>query len=122
MSLDPTLSDPRPHQETPTHQFLRLLRRVERFAPADLVFHQAQRIETLLRHARQHVPFYADRLRSVFDDDDVLDLSRWQDVPILSVAEARANADRIHAREVPPLAGVALDDRTSGTGGEPFRF
>jgi phenylacetate-CoA ligase len=122
MSVDPIHNDPAPFQATATHQFLRLLRRVERFAPPDLVFHQAQRIETLCRHARQHVPFYAERLRPVFDRDDVLDLSRWRDVPILSPAEARANADRMRAGEVPSLAGPVLDDRTSGTSGEPFRF
>jgi phenylacetate-CoA ligase len=122
MSIDPIRNDPPPLQATATHQFLRLLRRVERYAPHDLVFHQAQRIETLCRHARQHVPFYADRLRPVFDRDDVLDLSRWGDVPILTVAEARANAARMQAAEVPPLAGPILDDLTSGSSGEPFRF
>ena len=44
-------------------QFLDVLRAVERYPLPDLVMHQARRLETLVRHARANVPFYADRLK-----------------------------------------------------------
>jgi phenylacetate-CoA ligase len=117
-----TQTDSPPQQQTPTSQFLRVLRTVERYSVADLVFHQAQRVERLVRHARANVPFYANRLDAAFTSDDVLDLSRWQDVPILSSEAARTDADRLKTMSVPELAGAAVDDLTSGTGGAPFRF
>jgi phenylacetate-CoA ligase len=117
-----TQTDFPPLQQTPTSQFLRLLRTVERYSVPDLVFHQAQRVERLARHARAHVPFYAGRLDVAFTSDDVLDLSRWQDIPILSGETVRAHVDEMRASSVPELAGAKVDDMTTGTSGQPFHF
>jgi phenylacetate-CoA ligase len=115
-------STPNVLEDSTASRFLNVLRAVERFPLSDLIMHQARRVESLVRHARAHVPFYADRLKAVFDADDVVDLSRWQDVPALTTDEARANAAAMTARAVPKFAGEVVQDQTSGTGGEPFHF
>jgi phenylacetate-CoA ligase len=101
---------------------LEVLRQVERYSLPDLVMYQARRLGELLRHAHRHVPYYRDRLPPLFDSADVLDLSRWYDVPLLTPAEAKRNKEALHAVEVPASAGAEVADQTSGTGGEPFRF
>lgn len=119
MVQDSTPSTP---QGSIASRFLNVLRRVERLPVQDLVLHQARRAEVMVRHARSHAPFYADSLAAVFDANDVLDLSRWQEMPILSTQEARANAVALKAREVPAFAGEVMQDQTSGSSGEPFHF
>ncbi len=115
--------DPPPvRAESPAAAFLRVLRLVERYPLGDLVMHQARRVETIVRHARANVPFYAERLNAVFAADDVLDLSRWGSVPVLTAADVRANAEALRARSVPDLAGDAVGDQTSGTGGDALHF
>jgi phenylacetate-CoA ligase len=103
-------------------RFLGVLREVERYPLPDLVMHQARRVETLVRHARANVPFYAERLGRAFDAGDALDLSRWLELPILTTAEARANSEAMRAKSVPDYAGRPVMDQTSGTGGESFHF
>ena len=47
-------------------QFRDVLAETERLSFDELQAYQQQLIEPLLLHARQHVPFYAQRLASVF--------------------------------------------------------
>lgn len=109
----------RPPKRSPA---LEVLRQVERYSLSDLVMYQARRLGELLRHAHRHVPYYRDRLAPLFDSGDVLDLSRWHEVPLLTPAEARRNKEALQASEVPASAGAAVADQTSGSGGEPFHF
>ena len=111
-----------PQSKEPGQQVLERLRDLERRPVEALVLYQARRLETLLRHARQTVPFYKDRLDAVFDADGTLDLSRWQDVPVLARQEAQEHAEHLKATMIPADAGNALPDRTMGSGGSPFHF
>ncbi len=106
----------------PGQQVLERLRDLERRPVEALVLYQARRLETLLRHARQNVPFYKHRFDAVFDADGTLDLSRWSKVPLLTRREAQENADHLKATMIPADAGNALPDRTMGSGGSPFHF
>ena len=44
---------------------------------------QRKNLAKLLRHAREHVPFYAHRLDPVFTPSGDIDWSRWSELPIL---------------------------------------
>lgn len=111
-----------PIQPSPAQRYLAHLRKIERRPLADLVFHQARLLEPLVRHALSYVPFYSDSLSVVFDKDDILDLSRWQDVPLLSHEVAETNREALKATQIPASAGNAVADRTTGSGGTPFHF
>jgi phenylacetate-CoA ligase len=111
-----------PAKPTPAQAYLIHLRRLERLPLQDFVFTQARILERLVRHAREHAPFYKERLKPAFDGDDILDLSRWHDVPVLQRAEAEANAKCLKSATIPAHAGIEVPDRTSGTGGSPFHF
>ena len=47
-------------------QFRDVLAETERLSPDELEAYQQQLLEPLFLHARQHVPFYAQRLAPVF--------------------------------------------------------
>lgn len=91
---------------------------------AEIVAYQAKLLERLARHARAHVPFYRDgrRLAPLFRADDHFDMAGWSDVPLLSRAEAHANADALVAETVPPEMRPLVADCTSGSTGTPLRF
>jgi len=103
-------------------QLLESFRYVERLPLSDLGFYQARLLEKVVRHCRRHVPFYANRLDAAFGSDDVFDMSRWRDVPILLTKDARAAGEALRSRMVPVGAGKVTKDRTTGTSGEPFYF
>ncbi len=85
--------------------------------------YQRELIERLLRHARARVPFYREgRLDPLFAADGAIAWGRWGEVPVLTRAEAQANAERLFADEVPPECGAVLDGRTSGSTGRPLHF
>jgi len=63
-------------------QFRDVLAETERLSPDELEAYQRQLLEPLLLHARQHVPFYAQRLAPVFPGGK-LDLSRVHEIPTL---------------------------------------
>ena len=117
--MTPTIE---PAQLSPAQRYLAHLRKIERRPLADLVFHQARLLESLVRHAVSYVPFYADSLSVVFDKDNILDLSRWHDVPLLCHDVAEANREALKATQLPASAGNAVADRTTGSGGSPFHF
>jgi len=102
--------------------FIKLLRDLERRPLEDLVRYQARRLEELARHARAWSPFYKDRLAPAFDRDDHIDFARWNDVPILTRADAQANGKALAAEMIPAKVGNYIEDQTSGSGGSAFHF
>ena len=81
--------------------------------------YQEQLLEPLFLHARQHVPFYAQRLVPVFPGGK-LDLSRFDEIPILTRAQAQANVKTLAALDLPPHVGPVETEETSGSTGRPF--
>jgi phenylacetate-CoA ligase len=100
-------------------QFRDVLAETERLAPDELQTYQQKLLEPLLQHARQHVPFYAERLAPLFRGTTP-DLSRFQEIPILTRAQAQANVKALAARDLPPHVGPAEAEETSGSTGRPF--
>ncbi len=78
-------------------------------------------LERLCRHARDTTPFYAERLKPLFDRDDVFRLEAWNDIPFLSRSELRAEFDALKSLQVPENFGGSFVVQTSGSTGQPVR-
>jgi phenylacetate-CoA ligase len=94
-------------------------------APRDRIrAYQLHLLEKLVRHARAHVPFYRDsgRLDTLLRRDGSIDWARWEQIPILTRAEALANYQALMAERVPREMLPLEDDCTSGSTGEPLPF
>lgn len=100
-------------------QFRDVLAETERLSFDELQAYQRKLIEPLLLHARQHVPFYVQRLAAVFPAGK-LDVSRFHEIPILTRAQAQANVKALAARDLPPHVGPVETEETSGSTGRPF--
>jgi phenylacetate-CoA ligase len=100
-------------------QFRDVLAETERLGPDELQSYQHKLLELLLQHARQHVPFYAQRLAPLFRGTTP-DLSRFHEIPILTRARAQANVEALAARDLPPHLGPVETEETSGSTGRPF--
>jgi phenylacetate-CoA ligase len=81
--------------------------------------YQREQLEQLLRHARQNVPFYEDRLDVVFRPDRSIDWNRWGEIPILKRQELADHREEMLAHIVPAGHGEARDYTTSGSSGLP---
>lgn len=90
----------------------------------EVVRRQAALLERLVRHAHANVPFYRDsgRLKPLFRADGAFDMAGWNDVPVLTRNEAKANEDALHARVTPPDMGELAGYSTSGSTGTPLKF
>jgi len=75
----------------------------------------------LLAHAWHQVPAYGERLAPLFSADGHIDLSRWQDVPVLTRNGAQADTRSFYARQVPAQAGETFEQQTSGSTGMPLK-
>ena len=73
------------------NQFLKALERTERMPLRDLARYQERLLIRLVRHASENLPYYHRRLAPVFTADGNVDLSRWNDLPILTRDEAVAH-------------------------------
>jgi phenylacetate-CoA ligase len=99
---------------------LELLDQTERMPPADLAHYQEDLLTALVRHARDNTAFYADRLSCLFDSRGEVDLSRWNDVPILDRDDVIARGRDMRADRVPPELGKIGEIHTSGSTGTPL--
>jgi phenylacetate-CoA ligase len=102
-------------------KFRDVLAETERLPPDQLRAYQENLLAPLIGHARRNVPFYESRLAPLFSSE-ALDLSRWNEVPILTRAEAQGNTQALTARIVPPHAGAIEGGETSGSTGRPLRY
>ena len=104
----------------PTLRYLRELERTQWCTLEELQGLQSARLERLMLHAYEHVPYYA----ALFDEAglrprDVRTLRDLGRVPILTREAARRAGDRRRST-VPPFATILK--RTGGSTGEPLTF
>jgi phenylacetate-CoA ligase len=97
-------------------RYLKLLERTERQSLPELAAYQEQLLEALVRHASENVPFYRERL-ACLSTADGLDLSHWNEVPILEREEAIAVGQALRASRVPDGYGDVVETWTSGSTG-----
>lgn len=100
--------------------FRKVLAATERLSANDLRQYQQPLLGKLLEHARQHAPFYRDRLAPVFQGNAVQH-ARWTEIPILTREAAQRNVTALRATSTPPHLGKSSESETSGSTGRPFR-
>ncbi len=103
-------------------EYLATLAQTERLPPHQIVAYQLGLVERLVRHARDNVPFYRDRLNCLFRSDGSFDHAGWSEVPILERAEAAAHSLDMRAELNPQQYGVTAEVQTSGTVGPALKF
>jgi len=101
-------------------QFLGALAKTERMPLPALAHYQEGLLKRLVAHARETLPFYRARLDCLVNAAGEIDLSRWNDVPILSRADVIAAGDAMQVKELPREYGEIRALRTSGSSGVPL--
>jgi phenylacetate-CoA ligase len=103
-------------------RYLAALGRTEWLPPTDLNRYQRELLERLVRHARERVPFYQDRLACLFAPDGTLDFSRWHEVPIVERIDVATHRAAMSTPDLPELYGPVRETRTTGTTGDRLYF
>jgi phenylacetate-CoA ligase len=89
----------------------------------ELLMHQLQQVERLLRHARSTVPYYRDRYASSESSSTaILTLAAYRRLPTMSRRDIQDAGDALHSRALDPRFGSAFAVHTSGSTGEPVRL
>jgi phenylacetate-CoA ligase len=81
--------------------------------------YQRMQLGQLLRHARENVPFYQNRLNCVFDSDDEIVWSQWEQLPILKREDLRQQSNLLLSKVNPTSHGATQTSSTSGSTGIP---
>ncbi len=103
--------------------FFDTLLKTQHLEQPKMLIYQRQLLERLLRHARQHVPFYRrGRLDVLFDARDQVQWERWEDVPVLTRPEAQENSTALYSEFLPKECGEVVSGMTSGSTGRPLEF
>jgi len=111
-------TDAKPPDLAVIRRVLSLLDETQWLDPDELRRRQFDRLLAVLQHARNRVPFYAERLAH-FDLDQPLDEARWQTIPILTreALQSAGEAIRAQATDRQRLGWKTLI--TSGSTGRP---
>jgi phenylacetate-CoA ligase len=79
---------------------------------------QFKHLEKLVRHARETVPYYRDRI-AAFDASS--GEQGWRTLPILTRRHVQENTDALLSERIPARAGKQYMKQSSGSTGEPVR-
>ena len=76
---------------------------------------QFRQLGPLLRHARETVPYYRERLEAAgVRPGAAMTQDGFAKIPILTRAEVRAAGDALHSRQVPPAHAPLARGQSSG--------
>lgn len=103
-------------------KFRNVLAETEQLRPDKLQAYQENLLGPLVLHAQRNVPFYKDLLAPVVRRSTDLDLTRWDQLPILTRAKVQQNFRSLTAGVVPPYAGAVTAGETSGSTGRPVHY
>ena len=93
------------------------------FAPERFLEIQMQQLGELLRHARQHVPFYRERFNQAgIDPAAPLTPETFRQLPLLRRADVQAAGKALFSLAPPRQHGKAIPGRTSGSTGRPLEY
>ncbi len=93
------------------------------FPPERLLEIQMQQLGELLSHARQHVPFYRERLDwPEIDPAAALNLETFRQLPLLRRADVQAAGKALFSLAPPRQHGKSIPGRTSGSTGRPVEY
>lgn len=80
--------------------------------------HQFLQLKPLLKHCIDYVPYYNDRLKSLFSSDIPTE-EEWLSIPLLTRDEVQTNGLQLRAKAIPPGHGKISKQFTSGSTGKP---
>lgn len=92
----------------------------EMWSPEQLRQAQFMQLAQLLRHARDTVPFYRDRLSGF--GEGLPDAAAFARIPLLQRQEIQDHFDQLQSSALPADHGLAMEAQTSGSTGRPIRF
>ncbi|WP_306257922.1 phenylacetate--CoA ligase family protein [Pararhizobium sp. IMCC21322] len=101
-------------------RFVKLLDQSQHFPAQRLKALQDRGLQRFLRHANEEVPANKQRLAPLFSSGPEPDLSRWQEIPILTRSHAQEESRELRAASVPKQAGATQTKHTSGSTGTPL--
>jgi phenylacetate-CoA ligase len=85
-----------------------------------LMRYQDSQLQQMLAHAAAQVPFYEKPLSRIKLEDGRFDLTRWQELPVISRATVETDYEAFQARSLPPGHQSVLTGSTSGSEGASF--
>lgn len=106
-------------QEEQTRRFFETFIESQWWQPERLQELQHENLSKLLRYARRYVPFYAERLDSVFRSDGSIDWSNWTRIPILRRGDMLHSGEQMRSMAMPGSHGRVRYEKTSGSTGDP---
>jgi len=102
-------------------EYYRELNESQWWSPDEIATLQLKRLNTLLKHAYQNVPYYAQKFREVdLEPDDIKTLDDLPKLPILTRQEIRENLPNLVAKNFPHSKIIPY--ATGGSTGEPLQF
>ena len=115
VAAPPTEVGSEPWRTSAEAGFMKVLEKSDRISAYEMRASLVRPLKTLLRHAREHVPFYSDRLGMLFSSDGTIDLRAWKDVPIVHRADVANRRGDFSARTLPRLQASISHVSTGGT-------
>lgn len=100
-------------------QLLGVFAQTEKWPPKQLATAQFRQLRTLLRHARETVPFYREHLAGFDLDGADLKLDHWRQIPLLTRRVLQDKGDALLSEKPPPEHGKGGKVTTSGSTGMP---
>jgi phenylacetate-CoA ligase len=98
------------------------LAKTERMSHGDLKQYQEMLLVHLVRHACDELRFYRSRLDALFKANGEVDLSRWNEVPILRRDEVSVHGRKMRVPHLPAGYGEIRNFQTSGSTGVPLEI
>lgn len=106
---------------TATHRYLQELERTQWLSSDELQALQFAKIQQLVKHAYENVPFYRQRYQAIgFEPDDLKSLADFEKLPFLTKDDIRQYREEIVAQNFPRNQLIA--NETGGSTGQPMHF
>lgn len=103
-----------------TYPYLKELETLQWASPDELEELRFRKLKELLRHAKQHIPFYRERFSQAgFDPEQMRDYDDFRKIPLLGKAEIRQHLAQMQWKDSP---GGLTRYNTGGSSGEPLVF
>lgn len=113
----PMQQPPTPERYSVARRFHESLMRSQWLGAAKIVAYQESQLQQMLRHAVSEVPYYKEPLSRLRRADGTFDLSRWDELPIISRSDVAADWEAFQARNLPPGHEGIISVTTSGSEG-----
>ena len=103
----------------PTFPYLESLEKTQWYSRADIEALQLQKLQTLLKTAKEHSPWHAARIESSAINIDAISFEELRKLPIMTRADAQQHG---HEMAWPDVPGGSFRYTTGGSSGSPLIF